>query len=214
MPRTRPLFYALALLVALTACQTATDGGGFALTAESDAELEGLALGGARPWKVSIDWSMDTVLWAGEMFTPAVEKSTFDGRCATPSDFLMIGEGRAQASHMGRVAYAYEQCSSYLTPPPGVTWEGVMTLVAADGSSVSMTYTGGAVADFEAESYVMASDYVITGGTGRFAGASGGGPGGGVVTWVDIVQVFFGLDTMLVEIDGEIAYAPGKARGR
>jgi hypothetical protein len=209
----RLAWLALAATLALTACQTATDAD-LGLALDPAAEVDLLAVDGARPWKVSIDWFMETVIWAGDMFTPAPVPSTFDGRCAIPSDFLMIGEGRAQASHMGRVAYTYEQCTRYLDPPPGVLWEGVMTLVAADGSSVFMTYTGGAIADYAAEAYVMASDYVITGGTGRFAGASGGGPGGGVVTWVDIVQVFFGLDTMLVQIDGDIVYAPGKARGR
>ena len=213
MRRIRLAGLALAATLALTACQTATDAD-LGLAVEPAAEVELLAVDGARPWKVSIDWYMSTVLWAGEMFTPAEEKSTFDGRCETPSDFLMLGEGRAQASHMGRVAYTYAQCSRYLAPQPGVEWEGVMTLVAADGSSVFMTYTGGATVDFAAEAYVMASDYVITVGTGRFAGASGGGPGGGVVTWEDIVQVFFGLQTMDVRIDGEIVYAPGKARGR
>ena len=213
MRRIRLPWLALAATLALTACQTATDAD-LGLALDPAAEVELLAVDGARPWKVSIDWYMSTVLWAGDVFTPAAEKSTFDGRCETPSDFMMIGEGRAQASHMGRVAYTYEQCTRYLDPPPGVRWDGVMTLVAADGSSIFTTYTGGATADYEALGYVLDYDYVITGGTGRFAGASGGGPGGGVVTWVDIVQVFFGLDTMLVQIDGDIVYAPGKAQGR
>jgi hypothetical protein len=213
MSRMRLFSFALVVILALAACQTTTETGGLALTADPDADVD-LLVDTARPWKASIDWFMTSVSWAGDPFTPAAQRSTFDGRCDTPSDFLMIGSGRAQSSHMGRVAYTYEQCTRYLAPQPGVTWEGVMTFVAADGSSVVTTYTGGATADFEMMGYVLDYAYAITGGTGRFDGVSGGGPGGGVVTWVDIVKVFESQATMSVEIDGHIVYAPAKARGR
>ena len=200
---------ALAATLALTACQTANDAG-LGLAVEPASEVERLAADGARPWKVSIDWGMDTVTWAGEPFLPADVRSTFDGRCATPSDYVVSGAGDAQASHMGRVAFTYEHCALAIEG----TWEGFMNLTAADGSTLATVYSGMRGFDFETMEYLLYMDFVIVGGTRRFDGATGGGPGGARVAQTTMMEVFAGEATMPLWIDGDIVYAPGKAQGR
>jgi hypothetical protein len=60
----------------------------------------------------------------------------------------------------------------------------------------------------------MSNDFTIVGGTGRFAGASGGGSGGAVLAWADEVPLFMGEVALDMWIDGAITYGPGKAWGR
>ena len=76
---------------------------------------------------------MASVTWAGDPFVPAAVRSTFDGRCVTPADYLISGAGRAQATHMGRVAYTYEHCALVIEG----TWEGFMDFTAADGGTLA-----------------------------------------------------------------------------
>lgn len=72
-------------------------------------------------------------------------------------------------------------------PTPGETdiADGKMKLVAANGDEVWMTYTGYAPPVDPATGLVVVEvDYTISGGTGRFAGASGGGEMTGYVTFL------------------------------
>jgi hypothetical protein len=112
---------------------------------------------------------------------------------------------------MGRVEVTSDHCGRY---PDGVWDGGRMTIVAADGSAVYATYTGNSIPDFDAETYVMSNDFTIVGGTGRFAGASGGASGGAVLAWVDEVPLFMGEVALNMWIDGAITFGPGKAQGR
>ena len=141
---------------------------------------------------------------------PGEGKSDFGGLCTTPSDYLVRGTGRGQFSHMGRIAYTTEHCGRYSDG----SWEGAMTFTAADGSTLVAAYSGASTMDDEAEAYIVANDFVITGGTGRFDGASGGGPGGAHLAWADEIALFTGQFTLPMWIDGSIVYAPGKAKGR
>jgi hypothetical protein len=206
MGRIRFAWLALAAFLVLAACQSVSEIDGVALTAEVDTEIEALAV--ATPFKGWNDWfsvGVEWVDWDVESY------SYFGGRCETPSQYLLHGAGYGQLTHMGRVAVTSSHCGQY----PDGTWDGgLMTIVAADGSAVYGTYTGISIPDFEAETYVMTNDFTIVGGTGRFAGASGGGLWGAVLAWEDEVPLFMGEVALDMWIDGVITFGPGKARGR
>lgn len=122
----------------------------------------------------------------------------------------MHGTGRGQFTHTGRIAFETQHCGRYRDGE----WDGAMTFVAADGSTILSTCSGGSTPDVEAEAYVVANEFTILSGTGRFAGATGGGPGGAWLAWVNDVPLFSGQYTLRMWIDGRIVHAPGKALGR
>ena len=112
---------------------------------------------------------------------------------------------------MGRITYTNDHCARAWDG----TYDGVMTFMAPDGSNVVTTYTGTITPDFAAEVWVSSCDFVIiVGGTRRFAGASGGGPGGARLAWADQEALFTGQTFLREWIDGHIVYAPGNALGR
>lgn len=84
--------------------------------------------------------------------------------------------GTAWFSHLGRVTVEMTHCTA---GQEGWFDHGTTTLTAADGDELWMTYSG--TFQLDAEINPTRSDVVlswtITGGTGRFAGATGGGTG-------------------------------------
>ena len=75
------------------------------------------------------------------------------------------------ASHLGRVTMVSTHCT-----PPANAIAGQMTLTAANGDELHMTYTGTCSAPpFPpvGEVITCSTDNVVVGGTGRFAGATG-----------------------------------------
>ena len=81
-------------------------------------------------------------------------------------DVHLVGTGTA--SHLGRYTVVYDQTTVYLATGTSV---GRMTFTAADGDVLTATFQGraqpqGALAHIEESA-------TITGGTGRFAGATG-----------------------------------------
>lgn len=200
MGRIRIAWLALAAILALAACQSVSEIDGVALTAEVDTEVEALAV--ATPWKGWYDWFVIDWLW------PEDGDRTFGGLCETPSDYLIRSEGPGHLSHMGRITFTNDHCTQLATG----THDGVMTFVAPDGSSVVTTYTGYGIP--EAEAYVFVTDFTIVGGTGRFAGATGGGPCHARLAYADELAVVLGQIPMRQWMDGHIVYAPGKALGR
>jgi hypothetical protein len=78
-----------------------------------------------------------------------------------------------RATHLGRFNLDYYNCT-----PPGSTVTGIeMTFVAANGDKVFVAYDAHDVPPVGAEPTLLAITYnfEIVGGTGRFAGATGGG---------------------------------------
>lgn len=75
-------------------------------------------------------------------------------------------------SHLGRTVMTSQHCT-----PSGETFGGgTMTMQAANGDKVSITYTGSApFPGPDTKIIVVHVDFHITGGTGRFSHASGGG---------------------------------------
>lgn len=111
---------------------------------------------------------------------------------------------------MGRITFTNVHCTQSATG----THDGVMTFVAPDGSSVVTTYTGYGYPDHDVEAYVLITDFTITGGTGRFAGATGGGPCYAQLNWAEEEEVVTDQIPVRMRMDGRVAFAPGKARGR
>ena len=88
-----------------------------------------------------------------------------DGRCSEPSQWISTMSGTGQISHLGRVTWTTEQCFQLFA---GTFGDAVVVVTAAAGDMLFGTYGG--VMTGEA---TFADTMVITGGTGRFAGASG-----------------------------------------
>jgi hypothetical protein len=108
------------------------------------------------------------------------ERSTFEGRCSTPSDYIIEFSGTGQAAHLGKVTAVFEHCSRMdVDMSTGAVefeyGDGQMMVLAANGDELRGTYTDG-TGELMADGNVAWSDaFTLTGGTGRFAGASGSG---------------------------------------
>ena len=87
---------------------------------------------------------------------------------------LTIGfEGVGIATHLGRMEGTGSNCTNFsLTTEAVPIWDGLATFVAADGSSISMTYEGAQDAPVDGRA-TAANSFTVISGTGRFAGATG-----------------------------------------
>jgi hypothetical protein len=99
--------------------------------------------------------------------------STFDGRCSVPSSVLLGFEGTGQMSHLGRVTTTGSQCTQIdqTDVNRGTFTDGRFTWTAANGDTLTTTHSG-SYAIRGGVSYIQGEE-IVTGGTGRFAGASG-----------------------------------------
>jgi hypothetical protein len=108
------------------------------------------------------------------------ERSTFDGRCSVPSDYVVEFAAGGQLAHLGEVTTVFEHCSRMNVDMAtgAVTFDygdGQMTVVAANGDELYGTYADGS-GELMADGNVAWRDtFTLTGGTGRFEGASGSG---------------------------------------
>jgi hypothetical protein len=82
-----------------------------------------------------------------------------------PTEVVLTGVSGGNATHLGTFTRTEEL---HLNPETG-SFTGTLTFTAANGDEMACTMTGQFVSSTDA-----AGDYVITGGTGRFAGAAGG----------------------------------------
>lgn len=111
-----------------------------------------------RPFKGSLEGSV--------LFVP-------DENC-TNNEWLLRTDSIAtgNVSHLGKT----EMTSHHCTPAAADVEGGKMTLVSANGDEVYIDYAGVAPAPDPATGLITAElVYVVTGGNGRFEGASGGG---------------------------------------
>ena len=83
--------------------------------------------------------------------------------------FAVVVDDTGQATHLGAYAYHSNECFN------GATGEfsGTFTMTAANGDTIAGTYAG-TVVSVVGDLGFYEQENVITGGTGRFAGASGG----------------------------------------
>lgn len=97
--------------------------------------------------------------------------ATFQPDPACPIGLRTLVEASGTASHLGRVTMT----SSHCTPPADVITGGQMTIIAANGDELQLTYSGtsGPLPPEVGGIINAPSHNVIVGGTGRFADASG-----------------------------------------
>lgn len=89
--------------------------------------------------------------------------------------FRVSGTGTGRATHMGRATITVDECVDFVREPGRVHVYGSLVLTAANGDElhVSVDKVGDPPGP-DGDAHV-AGPFVVTGGTGRFAGASGSG---------------------------------------
>jgi hypothetical protein len=99
---------------------------------------------------------------------------------SVPGVFTVTTSGVGHASHLGRITVSTTETLDFVTSPGTLlVRDGRLVMVAANGDELHWTYEGtGSLPDADGES-VLTGTFVITGGTGRFSDASGGGTFGG-----------------------------------
>lgn len=161
----------------------------------------------ARPFSAQAMWSATGIQWAG---VPGQARSTFDGRCSVPSDYVISAAFEGQATHAGRVTGATSHCSQIVWGPQGpmgATYsDGEGLLRTANGSTITLRY-GNGTTGVDPDSGLMwfRDDWSFTGGTGLFAGATGSGMEGGSFASFDAV---LGGVPVRMWMDGTITYDP------
>lgn len=125
------------------------------------------------------------------------------GRCTDPTDPLDTTEtmsitGEGHASHLGPVKVFQDHCVDLAGDDPLAFSDGEFVMTSADGhDSIRGTYEGRLRPTATEHVFEIDATFVITGGTGRFEGAVGGGGAGGTT---DLV-------TSHIELDGYIELA-------
>ena len=105
----------------------------------------------------------------------------------------------AQVTHLGRSTMESFEIVELCANPDGAEITGRFTMTAANGDTVSGTYDTLGHLDFAASEVTFAGQFTITGGTGRFAGASGGGAIEGSGTLLPPFDVF-------AQMNGRVIY--------
>lgn len=95
---------------------------------------------------------------------------------------LTIGfEGAGVATHLGRMTGSGSNCTEFgLATESVAIWDGIATYVAADGSSITVSYEGVQETPANGAARTVTTNTVVSG-TGRFAGAEGSWEGTGVI---------------------------------
>lgn len=140
--------------------------------------------------------------FAPDFGPPDFGKSDFAGRCSAPSDFLISFSIDGQGTHLGDFSGRAEHCTLVNFQTGESSWQdGVIVLIAANGDELWGSYAS--VGEFP--SGVPFTELMeFTGGTGRFAGATGGG--------IDQASCNRTTGLCTLEMDGEIAYDASRRR--
>ena len=109
-------------------------------------------------------------------FTAEITAQASFAETPVPGVLSLTGTGGGHASHLGRVTLSTTETLDFVTSPGTlVSRDGRMVMVAANGDELHWSYEGtGALPDEEGISEFTGT-FVITGGTGRFSEATGGG---------------------------------------
>jgi hypothetical protein len=83
--------------------------------------------------------------------------------------------GTAQVTHLGRSTMESNEVVELCVNPEGAEITGQFTITAANGDLVFGTYETLGHLNFDTNEVTFSGQFTITGGTGRFEGASGGG---------------------------------------
>ncbi|MEN8114824.1 MAG: hypothetical protein ABFS21_10600 [Actinomycetota bacterium] len=90
--------------------------------------------------------------------------TTYDGRCSKDALWVSSMAGTGVVSHLGNVTWTTSHCFY----PDYSFGDAVLVITAANGDKLLGTYSG-----YMTGMYSMVDTMTITGGTGRFANASG-----------------------------------------
>jgi hypothetical protein len=138
------------------------------------------------------------------------------GRCqapaAAPGGTVVLGEatGTGTALHLGQVSLTASDCVTVVAvqtpqgqwvPVPVAFQEGQLKLLAANGDEVYAAY-GGRVQPQPDGSLKLSGQYQVTGGTGRFSGATGSG----TLTGSFMPDVATGINHGFYEASGTLQY--------
>ena len=122
-------------------------------------------------------------------------KATGKGSAAALSDppiLEIVVTGNGHSTHMGKVGIWQHHFVNVITM---TFYDGTFVWTAANGDTIEGSYSGSLIptsAGFE-----IHGSFTIDGGTGRFAGASGGGAASGMQ---------YNDNTAELELDGTITY--------
>lgn len=92
-----------------------------------------------------------------------------------PGQLRILGNGAAQGTQIGHGTWQSGECADFASMPGFIVVNGTATLTAANGDQVSFRYAVSTPFPDATGAFHARGTYVITGGTGRFAGATGGG---------------------------------------
>ena len=166
-----------------------------------------------KPYKANIEGRIAKIVWASGQGPVPGATSTFDGRCSVPSDFVITFTVIGEATHVGRFTGQTEHCSQMVwTPqgPAGTTYgDGRFTLSAANDDTIAGMYTNRESGTDASGLIWFLDDWTITGGTGRFAGATGHGEQGG--TFNDFFAMLAGAPVKMW-MEGTITYGAENRR--
>lgn len=132
-----------------------------------------------------------------------------EGPCAElPNPHELVARGTTvvvgKASHLGRVAGVGTDCirltdpGSNTTPPSYAFEQGELTLTAANGDKLTCWYSGTFIPTTLYPVYAVTGVFRVTGGTGRFANATGSG----LLEGTENIETFQGQ----LELSGRISY--------
>jgi hypothetical protein len=132
------------------------------------------------------------------------ERSTFDGRCSIPSDWVSSYILTGAATHLGWASSGGSHCSRLDRETGEILYEdGMFTARAANGDTLVLTYGNG----YYSPAGWYTDEWMIASGTGRLAGATGAGTDIGTAD-----QTATGW-TMAGRFDGWIAYDMSQGSG-
>ena len=87
----------------------------------------------------------------------------------SPSTLLVTGSGTGNATHFGQFTFEYDEVVDLATGSGTGTYE----FTAANGDTLSASWTGFGLPTPDPNVLLVVENAIITGGTGRFADASG-----------------------------------------
>lgn len=92
-----------------------------------------------------------------------------------PCELTNAETATAQVTHLGRSTMESNEIVDLCSNPEGAEITGQFTMTAANGDLLFGTYETLGHLDFGTSEVTFSGQFTITGGTGRFEGASGGG---------------------------------------
>ena len=132
----------------------------------------GLAASGDRPFRATVTGHANP--------TPTADP------CVLTND----ESGTGTAVHMGSMSWTSSETVNFCSNPAGADVAGEFVMTAANGDQVKGRYVTLAHPDFGAGVITFSGTFEITGGTGRFAGASGEGELSGQGSLLEPFDVF------------------------